>query len=265
MDEQTSHVHVTSSQQWPVIVNTSLQNSDVTRLLQQQQHKTRVSDTTLRHTCIFPQSGVAFMIIPLNESLTEWPPSGDSVLDSSLVDRIEKFLAVHRNCYLLTTAALYGHHEMAALSTLQNKFMDRKLYLLPAHNASECVQSMTTIAKAVSHPSTDRARRCLTSEIERDRVYSTWYGRRQATYKPSCEMIRHRLCKLLANQVSDDIVLQIISRLGLSQHECLVLQQGLGTMGRVALANREELLDCSLDSETVNRVIKFFEKDCVVI
>ncbi|XP_078661508.1 protein SPO16 homolog [Branchiostoma floridae x Branchiostoma belcheri] len=231
MDEQTGHV--TSSQQWPVIVNASLQNSDVTRLLQQQQHKTRVSDTTLRHTCIFPQSGVAFMIIPLNESLTEWPPSGDSVLDSSLVDRIEKFLAVHRNCYLLTTAALYGHHEMAALSTLQNKFMDRKLYLLPAHNASECVQSMTTIAKA--------------------------------TYKPSCEMIRHRLCKLLANQISDDIVLQIISRLGLSQHECLVLQQGLGTMGRVALASREELLDCSLDSETVDRVIKFFEKDCVVV
>ncbi|XP_019630094.1 PREDICTED: uncharacterized protein LOC109474261 [Branchiostoma belcheri] len=197
MDEPTGHVN--SSQQWPVIVNASLQNSDVTRLLQQQQHKTRVSDTTLRHTCIFPQSGVAFMIIPLNESLTEWPPGGDSVLDSSLVDR----------------------------------FMDRKLYLLPAHNASECVQSMTTIAKA--------------------------------TYKPSCEMIRHRLCKLLANQVSDDIVLQIISRLGLSQHECLVLQQGLGTMGRVALASREELLDCSLDSETVNRVIKFFEKDCVVI
>ncbi|CAH1241197.1 C1orf146 [Branchiostoma lanceolatum] len=231
MDEPKGDV--TSNQQWPVIVNASLQNSDVTRLLQQQKHKTRVSDTTLRHTCIFPLSGVAFMIVPLNESLTDWPPSADSVLDGHLVDRIEKFLAVHRNCYLLTTAALHGHHEMTALSALQNKFMDRKLYLLPAHNASECVQSMETIAKA--------------------------------TYKPSCETIRQRLCKLLTNQVSEDIVLHIISRLGLSQHECLVLQQGRGTLGRIALASREELLDCSLDSDTVDRVIKFFEKDCVVV
>ncbi|CAK8685432.1 unnamed protein product [Clavelina lepadiformis] len=33
--------------------------------------------------------------------------------------------------------------------------------------------------KAVTHPSTNRARGCLTSQIERDRVYSTWYGRRR--------------------------------------------------------------------------------------
>ncbi|CAK8685354.1 unnamed protein product [Clavelina lepadiformis] len=32
---------------------------------------------------------------------------------------------------------------------------------------------------AVTHPSTNRARGFLTSEIERDRVYSTWYGRRR--------------------------------------------------------------------------------------
>eukprot|EP00058_Branchiostoma_floridae_P027477 XP_002612968.1 hypothetical protein BRAFLDRAFT_74753 [Branchiostoma floridae] len=196
MDEPTGDAN--SNQQWPVIVNASLENSDITRLLQQQ-HKTRVSDTTLRHTCIFPLSGVAFMIVPLNESLVDWPPRGESVLDSSLVDR----------------------------------FMDRKLYLLPAHNASECVQSMATIAKA--------------------------------TYKPSCEMIRQRLCKLLTNQISEDIVLRIISRLGLSQHECLVLQQGRGTLGRIALASREELLDCSLDSDTVDRVIKFFENNCVLV
>ncbi|CAK8685388.1 unnamed protein product [Clavelina lepadiformis] len=31
---------------------------------------------------------------------------------------------------------------------------------------------------AVTHPSTNRVGGCLTSEIERDRVYSTWYGRR---------------------------------------------------------------------------------------
>ncbi|CAK8685417.1 unnamed protein product [Clavelina lepadiformis] len=32
---------------------------------------------------------------------------------------------------------------------------------------------------AVTHPSTNRVRGCLTTEIDRDRVYSTWYGRRR--------------------------------------------------------------------------------------
>ena len=35
----------------------------------------------------------------------------------------------------------------------------------------------TRYSEAVSHPSTDRARRCLTSEFVREPVYSTWYGR----------------------------------------------------------------------------------------
>ena len=34
-------------------------------------------------------------------------------------------------------------------------------------------------SQAVSHPSTNRTRRCLTSLIGREAVYSTWYGRWQ--------------------------------------------------------------------------------------
>ena len=37
----------------------------------------------------------------------------------------------------------------------------------------------TRCSQAVTHPSTDRARRCLTSVIGREPVLSTWYGRRQ--------------------------------------------------------------------------------------
>ena len=37
----------------------------------------------------------------------------------------------------------------------------------------------TRDSQAVTHPSTNRTRRCLTSVIRREPVYSTWYGRRQ--------------------------------------------------------------------------------------
>ena len=37
----------------------------------------------------------------------------------------------------------------------------------------------TRDSQAVTHPSTNRARRCLTAVIRREPVCSTWYGRRQ--------------------------------------------------------------------------------------
>ena len=39
----------------------------------------------------------------------------------------------------------------------------------------------TRCSQAVPHPSTILARRCLTSVIRRERVCSSWYGRRQQT------------------------------------------------------------------------------------
>ena len=41
----------------------------------------------------------------------------------------------------------------------------------------------TGSSQAVPHPSTIPARRCLTSVIRRERVCSSWYGRRQLTRK----------------------------------------------------------------------------------
>src|ERR1700730_7553059 len=37
----------------------------------------------------------------------------------------------------------------------------------------------TRYSQAVTHPSTNRARRCLTSVIGRELVCSTWYGRKR--------------------------------------------------------------------------------------
>ncbi|CAI2164292.1 6167_t:CDS:2 [Funneliformis geosporum] len=46
-------------------------------------------------------------------------------------------------------------------------------------------------------------------------------------------------------------------------HECYFLQEGLQTIHNMATATLPQLLDCSLDSETAQDVIKFFEEDYV--
>lgn len=50
-----------------------------------------------------------------------------------------------------------------------------------------------------------------------------------------------------------------------SSEECLVLQDGLHTISRVSQATEEELMDCSLDHHTAQKVINFFDKDCIQI
>ena len=44
----------------------------------------------------------------------------------------------------------------------------------------------TRCSQAVPHPSTILARRCLTSVIRRERVCSSWYGRRRQLEKSAC-------------------------------------------------------------------------------
>ncbi|XP_070537187.1 protein SPO16 homolog [Ptychodera flava] len=177
-----------SSARWPVIVNSSLYDSDMARQLQRE-HKIRYSDNTIKHTCIFPLSSIAFIIVPVNEATTVWPLKSPWKLDPALIERIERFVSVHCNGYLIVTASLFGQHEMTVFSSLQDRFLKTKLRLLPAHNASDCVQCMLTIAKA--------------------------------TCKPASAIIKERMNVALANQLSEVAVIHILSMLGLNQHDIL--------------------------------------------
>ena len=58
-----------------------------------------------------------------------------------------------------------------------------RVFLYPEDRKKTTKAYGTRCSQAVPHPSTILARRCLTSVIRRERVCSSWYGRRQQLLK----------------------------------------------------------------------------------
>ncbi|XP_071507340.1 protein SPO16 homolog [Diadema antillarum] len=220
---------VNANSKWPIVIHNEQKNNEISRLLQQR-HKVRFSDSTVPGTFIFPLSAIAFMVTPLDKVSLEWPPkSGHIQLDHDFVDRVLKFIQIHRNSYLVVSSALHGPHEMEVIAAIQFRFVDSNLKILPVHNDAECVQTIQTIA--------------------------------QATCKPTSTILKSRLDGILSHQSREEVVLNILSQIGLRHHECLVLQQGFGSLSAIAMATREQLMDCSLDNQTATKVQTFFKMD----
>ncbi|GBC06296.1 hypothetical protein RclHR1_06740012 [Rhizophagus clarus] len=60
------------------------------------------------------------------------------------------------------------------------------------------------------------------------------------------------------------LITQISGSRKLHLHDCYVLQEGLHNIYNIATATLPQLLDCSLDRETAQDVIAFFEADYVI-
>ncbi|XP_027044535.1 uncharacterized protein C1orf146-like isoform X4 [Pocillopora damicornis] len=135
---------------WPVILNRSLENSDIHRLLMQY-HKVRVTDTTGHGVIIFPLSSVAFMIMPLDQVLTE--NQEKHLINEDTIERIHKLNQLHRKAYVILVAAFMGPEQIKAWTALQSRFLGTSSRFIPAHSAKECFECMMTISKGHHHQS----------------------------------------------------------------------------------------------------------------
>ncbi|XP_022071865.2 protein SPO16 homolog [Acanthochromis polyacanthus] len=134
-----------------IIISTSLQNHDANRMLTAQQHRIRFSDSVQSGAFIFPLSGTAFLLVD-PQDLSE------PFEDSGLIEKIKKFVQVHRNCFLLLHAPFNGKRELEILTLIQKRFFASNLRILPVRNNAEIVKGMLTIAKATSKPHVDSIR-----------------------------------------------------------------------------------------------------------
>ncbi|XP_042659460.1 protein SPO16 homolog isoform X1 [Tyto alba] len=72
--------------------------------------------------------------------------------------RIQKFINIHRNSFLVLSAALHGPEEWNVMFRIQRRFLGSNLRIIPVHNTAETVKLMLTIAKITSKPQADDIR-----------------------------------------------------------------------------------------------------------
>ena len=183
-----------------------------------------VSGNTLPHTCLFPQSSIAFMILPTSSILTSWPPTEKSTIPSLLAQNLDKFCKLHHKCYVLITSPLIGHHEQAVVSMLQDFYLKENLQFLPLHSCNECLSCMFNIAKV--------------------------------TCKPLSGLIQQRMSEFEREIESEDSILAILKGIKFSESECVMVLDGCGGLSGLAQASVEDLMDLNLDSKTVERVMR---------
>ncbi|XP_047443513.1 protein SPO16 homolog [Mugil cephalus] len=163
-----AHKETTPPWKTTIVVSSSLQNHETSRMLSAQQHRIRFSDSVESGVFIFPLSGTAFLLVD-PEDLSE------PFEESGLTEKIKKFVQVHRNCFLLLLAPFNGKRELQVLALVQDRFFGSNLRILPVRNDAEIVKGMLAIAKATSKPHVDRIRErmCLARAhvVERSPVW----------------------------------------------------------------------------------------------
>ncbi|CAI9151914.1 unnamed protein product [Rangifer tarandus platyrhynchus] len=152
-----------------IIISSSLKSYEVAAALENQSHKVRYSDSVENGSIIFSLSGVAFLLMDARECFMS--------AEETFLVKIEKFINIHQNSFLVLSAALHGPEEWNLMFRIQQRFLGSNLRILPVHNTVNAINLMCTIAKITSKSYIDSiCYRMITTKayiIERSPVWKT--------------------------------------------------------------------------------------------
>ncbi|TEA39554.1 hypothetical protein DBR06_SOUSAS28910009, partial [Sousa chinensis] len=142
---------------------------EVATALENRSHKVRYSDSVENGSIIFSLSGVAFLLMDAKKCFMS--------AEETFLAKIEKFINIHRNSFLVLSAALHGPEEWKLMFRIQQRFLGSNLRILPVHNTINAINLMCTIAKITSKPHIDSiCYRMITTKayiIEQSPVWKT--------------------------------------------------------------------------------------------
>ncbi|KAF4021591.1 hypothetical protein G4228_013384 [Cervus hanglu yarkandensis] len=114
-------------------------------------------------------AGVAFLLMDARECFMS--------AEETFLAKIEKFINIHQNSFLVLSAALHGPEEWKLMFRIQQRFLGSNLRILPVHNTVNAINLMCTIAKITSKSYIDSiCYRMITTKayiIERSPVWKT--------------------------------------------------------------------------------------------
>ncbi|XP_076975599.1 protein SPO16 homolog [Tamandua tetradactyla] len=152
-----------------IIISSSLKNFEIATAFENRSHKIRYSDSVENGSIIFSLSGVAFLLMDAKECLMS--------AEEIILAKIEKFINIHRNSFLVLSAAFHGPEEWKLMFRIQQRFLGSNLRMLPVHNIVNAINLMCTIAKTTSKPNIDSiCYRMITTKayiIEQSNVWKT--------------------------------------------------------------------------------------------
>ncbi|XP_059771936.1 protein SPO16 homolog [Balaenoptera ricei] len=155
-----------------IIISSSLKSYEVATALENRSHKVRYSDSVENGSIIFSLSGVAFLLMDAKKCFMSAEETEETFLA-----KIGKFINIHRNSFLVLSAALHGPEEWKLMFRIQQRFLGSNLRILPVHNTINAINLMCTIAKITSKPHTDSiCYRMITTKayiIEQSPVWKT--------------------------------------------------------------------------------------------
>jgi len=211
-----------------VIVNKSFEGSEVQRLLAKF-YKVRLADGTVKHSIIFPKSCKAFLIQPICEITTVWPPRGKYFMDQSTLERIDSFLRIHRNAFVFLSSGSMQNEEIYVMDAVQKQFRNESVVFLPTTGAAQCISIMMDILK----PKSDKIKQRI---LDAKRLSEGKFNEVD-------------ICKIMENN------------LNVSSHDAMVIQDGCQTITNISSATQYQLMECSLSAQAAKEVVAYFQRD----
>ncbi|RDD40757.1 hypothetical protein TrispH2_006270 [Trichoplax sp. H2] len=230
----------------PAIVNNSLANSPIVKLMSQN-FKIRVTAATLENTCIFSTASLAFIIFEANK-LHSSGQGNVALVDSQIVTLIDRFSKQLKNAYMIIlTGNQLKQTEMQAINQLQHRFLTSEMKMMLLQYDLDCVRNMNyMVQNTINRTLTEN---CIIQSLNRSEDMETVYQILSSVGLNDYDILIY-LC-----DVFDFNLMHYSLIYYLQSHQVLI---HYGTIASVALANTQQLMDCNLSFETASKVISFF-------
>lgn len=208
------------------ILDRALSNTIIADFLRRNNYLVRFSNSVIRYTCIFPSSGVAFLIV-FNDQLS---PPLDNENDQKLLNDIHKFYKLHKTCYVILEQQQDKlkdrHFEVELIHSLQRKYLCDRLQFIPVPNIKTVVQVMMNIDKLRS--------------------------------KSSVDILSQRFKNFVSSVIGNTNMVQTLLSTSLTESQINWVQDDVGSLRNLVAMRSQDLLDFGLSSETVSKIISFF-------